>query len=662
MLAEKGLPVLHNGYELIPIKPGGKFPVIEDWQNISVTDAVMQGWSTNGHANDGIGIRTKFTPLADIDCRNREMALEMAEWFQENVGLAPVRIGMPPKRGLLYRAAEPFRKVSSAVWIDENGRENKVEVLGDGQQFVAFAIHPETKKPYFWLGRQTNPEFMPAAELGEITQEQARAGVAYFERRCRERGWIPKRRPPAQEDDGNWDDAPLGLSEEAIRKAVADIPNKDWEYEDGDPCWLGILQGVAHETRKSDQGQDIAYRWSILSGKHEHAKFKTTWDSLENYSGRRRTFKYVLKWARHFRPKLRKTARSFKLSQLAESEVPVRKWQVPDWIPMDRVTGLYGEGGTGKTLLAQMLATASALAFKRPAVEWLGLPVQPARSVLLLCENDQDEIHIQQERINEYYDCKYEDLEPVLMLPRLGEHNNLARLDGSRIEYTSLFDELFYAALGHEAKLVFADTVSDTFFGNESDRNLVRAFVQMVYARLARELHAAVVALAHPSVAGMANGTFTSGSTAWNNTFRSRMVLMHDATPGLTPDFNARVLKNLKANFAQRGLEIRLRWQNGVLVSTGVGEALANRTDCEQVFLDLVDRMTSDGQRVSHSSRAGNYAPKIFELRPDAEGYTKGDFERAMHALFARRIITNATYKDRSRNTSECISRLEIEL
>ena len=49
--------------------------------------------------------------------------------------------------------------------------------------------------------------------------------------------------------------------------------------------------------------------------------------------------------------------------------VPERKWIVPDWVPYGVVTGLYGDGGLGKTLLAQQLQTSTALGRR-----WLGLP------------------------------------------------------------------------------------------------------------------------------------------------------------------------------------------------------------------------------------------------------------------------------------------------
>ena len=50
-----------------------------------------------------------------------------------------MRIGLWPKRLLFYRAAEPFCSISEPL-----------EVLCAGRQFVAFADHPDTGKPYQW--------------------------------------------------------------------------------------------------------------------------------------------------------------------------------------------------------------------------------------------------------------------------------------------------------------------------------------------------------------------------------------------------------------------------------------------------------------------------------------------------------------------------------
>src|SRR5690606_40940583 len=68
----------------------------------------------------------------------------------------------------------------------------------------------------------------------------------------------------------------------------------------------------------------------------------------------------------------------------------------------------------------------------------------------------------------------------------------------------------------------------DLFGGDEINRNQVRRFIGMLRA-LAIAFDTAVVLLSHPSVQGMQTGTGTSGSTAWNNSVRSRLYLRSEA-------------------------------------------------------------------------------------------------------------------------------------
>jgi RecA-family ATPase len=190
--------------------------------------------------------------------------------------------------------------------------------------------------------------------------------------------------------------------------------------------------------------------------------------------------------------------------------------------------------------------------------------------------------------------------------------------------------------------------LADVFSGNENDRSQARAFAQQALGRLARETQGAVIALAHPSRAGINSGSGESGSTAWIGTFRSQLYL---STPkldeGEPPDPNARILTRKKSNAARRDETIELRWSDGVFLPvhapTGVLGSIERRT-CERVFRDLLERTTAEGQPVSSSSRAGNFAPKLFATRPNRERFSRADFERAMQALFASRQIANVPY------------------
>ncbi len=220
---------------------------------------------------------------------------------------------------------------------------------------------------------------------------------------------------------------------------------------------------------------------------------------------------------------------------LADVPVPQRQWLVQDWVPMVRVTGIYGPGGEGKTLLAQMLATAGAI-----GAFWLNLAVLRCNSVLAFCEDDIEEMHRRQEDINRHFGCSFADLGAMRWLPRLGDDNALMNTAG---EHTPFFHQLLAAAKEHDAKLIVTDTLADVFVGNENDRGQARTFAQQALGRLARETQAAVIALAHPSRAGMSSGTGDSGSTGWEGAFRSHLYI---ATPtdddGGAADMDLRVL------------------------------------------------------------------------------------------------------------------------
>jgi RecA-family ATPase len=200
--------------------------------------------------------------------------------------------------------------------------------------------------------------------------------------------------------------------------------------------------------------------------------------------------------------------------------VPARQWLVPNWAPMARVTGLYGTGGEGKTCLAQQLATASAI-----GAQWLGLPVRQCNSLLVYCEDDLDEMFRRQDEINRHYGCTFADLSPMRWLPRLGADNALMTFGTGRALLTDFFGEVRRIALEYEARLVVIDTLADVFGGNENDRGQARAFAQAALGYLARETGGAMIALAHPSRAGMNSESGESGSTAWVGTFRSQLYL-----------------------------------------------------------------------------------------------------------------------------------------
>jgi RecA-family ATPase len=336
--------------------------------------------------------------------------------------------------------------------------------------------------------------------------------------------------------------------------------------------------------------------------------------------------------------------------------VPEREWIVQDWLPVGAVTANYSDGGTGKTLLAQQLMTSAAT-----LTLWCGRAVMQCKSLALFCEDDADELHRRQDQINGGAGRNFSDLGNMRWVSGVGQDNTLVSFnaDGQML-ITARYLALRQAILDFGARLVILDTAADLFAGNENDRHQVRQFISLL-SGLAVEIQGAVLLNAHPSRAGLTTGNLDGGSTAWNNSVRSRWSLARPAGDGDTqPDINERVLTRRKANYATIGDTIALRWVNGILAPVTQESSLTGsilRQRAEQVFLTLLDRCSDQGVFVSHSTNAGNYAAKVFSRRPDRDGYNRKDFENAMHRLFQMKAIRVEDYVGPSRNHVQRIVR-----
>lgn len=247
---------------------------------------------------------------------------------------------------------------------------------------------------------------------------------------------------------------------------------------------------------------------------------------------------------------------------------PPRRWIVEGWIPVGVVSAKYGDGGIGKTLSAQQLMTSVAV-----GADWLGLPTAEGRTLGIFCEDDVDELHRRQIAINGAMGITMQDLGQMRLLSRLGEDNSLVHYDTAGNYLTAFHARVMDACKDWRPDLVVLDTAADLYPDNENDRSKVRWFIQAGLARIARDFACAVLLLAHPSVSGLASGSGTGGSTAWNNTVRSRIYLAKEE--GEDADPNVRIMSKKKANYGAQGGDIRLAWQNGVLVPIGTASAAA---------------------------------------------------------------------------------------
>jgi hypothetical protein len=287
---------------------------------------------------------------------------------------------------------------------------------------------------------------------------------------------------------------------------------------------------------------------------------------------------------------------------------PLREWLIPDWIPIGYATGLYGDGGLGKSLILQQLLTAASL-----GLPWLGMDTRAGPAFGFMCEDDPSELHRRQEAINRHYNVQPRHLELLRYTSRLGLDNILMTFDDrNRPELTPLYQELVKYLTTFRPRLVVIDTLADTFGGDEVRRAHARQYVQGVAGNIARAFACAVVVSAHPSTAGMASKSGSSGSTAWNNTFRSRLFFSQPEEEDANPDH--RLLERKKSNYAQRGGQLRVQWQDGVFApidDAGRPDIGLTWDDIGATFDEIATRW-AEGAPFSNqpaSRRDGRYLP-----------------------------------------------------
>lgn len=173
--------VFANGYMPLPIRPNGKAPYTPDisgkskfldWNQAPIDLDLINGWIASGLGDYGLGIRLGSDLIAiDIDITDDTTAMAVHALAVQHLGPGLCRIGKAPKCLLLYRI-EWLPVTYKKRIVKLNAPKQAVEVLADGQQFVAYGIHPDTQQPFIWLDPDRSPLTVPASALPLVTKAQ----------------------------------------------------------------------------------------------------------------------------------------------------------------------------------------------------------------------------------------------------------------------------------------------------------------------------------------------------------------------------------------------------------------------------------------------------------------------------------------------------------
>lgn len=280
-----------QGFEPIPV--AGKTPTIKGWQEIVLHPEQIQIWAANGQGHHNVGLRTGALAAVDLDIYDTDVADVVFQAFTARFGEAPCRIGREPKRLLVYAAKEPRTKINSAAWVrpnpDLDEEQNKVEVLGIGQQFVAAGIHPDTHKPYRWVGRGNLLEMelwmLPVLDLDEVAvwirDELPKLIPSSWQRKSTGGGGAAFDDDPFASIKQRHDDVDL----EGLRWL---LDNLDQSYCDERDPWRNVIFAAHHQFHDTeDEGEalDLVDTWSSKSVKWASGVVPVIWDQAHEQRG-----------------------------------------------------------------------------------------------------------------------------------------------------------------------------------------------------------------------------------------------------------------------------------------------------------------------------------------------------------------------------------------
>lgn len=298
-----GRSLVDAGYMLVPIKAGEKHPGAKKWPDIRAEMDDVEKWSNSSYYG-GLGVLGKFNPGIDIDVYNRETVELLIKWCMENIGVAPVRVGNAPRVLIPYAAPTmglyPMR---SEKYEDELGNFHEIDVRAEGQQWVAYGIHPTTKNPYTWEGGELHSiesDFLPV-----LNGEKMQALFKYFDSIIPD-GWEKISRGKKNTKMGGVVNGevvgagsfenfkpPLNLTTDKIQSYLDQL-SPDGEVNG--MGWRTVGMALYHQYEGSDEGKQLFIDWSLNSVDYNYDEIEARWPSwgANTYGGEAVTMATVI--------------------------------------------------------------------------------------------------------------------------------------------------------------------------------------------------------------------------------------------------------------------------------------------------------------------------------------------------------------------------------
>lgn len=342
-----GAKLIEGGYTIFPMVPRSKRPAVR-WKDSKIE---LDKW-LKFPLETGIAINAKSVHAVDVDVRDQNisklMYAKLVEMFGKDIN---VRVGEKPKFLIPFKVDQSFKKKSSKKYSDIYGLTHQIEILGDGQYFVAFGIHPKTEKNFIW---KTPLSEISIEDLPVLTEDLAQEVIDYFEE-IRPADWeiVTKESSTAS---SNLDNPLLNVKPKTdltVDAVIETVNSLDPDIDHGE--WVRVGMGLFHEFSGDDEGFNIWNDWSQGGEKYDPGVMCIKWDSFKANLNNTNpvTFSSVIHMAAQAAPEpVEIPLVGFKsLADLATNIGSV-KWLVKGWLEASTMSCVFGDPGSYKSFVA----------------------------------------------------------------------------------------------------------------------------------------------------------------------------------------------------------------------------------------------------------------------------------------------------------------------
>ncbi len=278
-----GGALLHLGYIITPIRPKSKAPLLKNWTTATVTAEDCEKYG------DDIGVGVvcgagKFPVVGiDIDTYDEEVITEFVSRMEKEFGKCPIRQGSAPKVLLAARALEPnLPKMMSPYYIKPGeSRKHRLEILANGQQFVAHGIHPGTGKPYQWLSDPLQK--WDVIDLPGLSLDDLKKVLSLYEQIMTAKGYVVADGSSASGPREKMGDLEALVASQPLEDYTLEQAREDLECISSDDYeqWIQVGMALHHQFDGDAEAFNLFLEWSEKSENFaSEEQCQAKWDSF----------------------------------------------------------------------------------------------------------------------------------------------------------------------------------------------------------------------------------------------------------------------------------------------------------------------------------------------------------------------------------------------